>query len=158
MLESIDKLRDYISTNQRVRGWKDNLSDIADEIECEISERYMPLPVDADGVPTHMGDTVEGELPDNTTVKGVVTTYHIHDNGEPDTVYIKVDCGGGAWTIKELKVKHCHHVKPRTVEDVLTDFAAKIHEPQVGSYELRVEEYAPKYADEIRGLLGGDAS
>lgn len=30
--------------------------EIADEIEAEVAERYMELPVDADGVPIHIGD------------------------------------------------------------------------------------------------------
>lgn len=114
-----------------------------------ITERYMPLPVDADGVPIHLGDTVEGELPDNTTVNGTVTTYHIHYNDEPDTVYIKVDCGGG-WTIKELKVKHCRHVKLRTPEDLLREFADAYYNSPGG--ELGTE-CVRRYVAEMRELL-----
>ena len=127
---------------------------LIDEIEAEIAERYMELPVDADGVPIHMGDTVEGELVfDDATAKGTVTTYHIHDNDEPDTVYIKVDCGNGTWTIKELRIKRCHHVKPRTLEDVLVDML----EDAVGYSDAHTDVSlvaVEKYADEIRELLG----
>lgn len=127
---------------------------IIGELQAEINERFMLLPVDADGVPIHMGDTVEGELPDNTTVKGTVTTYHIHNGDDPDTVYVKVDCGGG-WTIKELKVKHCRHVKPDPVKELLRRMADEVYDD---SHETPFDRdfIVEKYVDELRDLLYGD--
>jgi len=120
-----------------------------------IDSHYMPLPVDADGVPIHMGDTVEGELLfDNATVRGTVCAYHIHDDDEPGTVYIRVKPTKDTWTIKELQFKRCRHVKPRTVEDVLFDFWNKFgKETEVKELEERIGDYA----DEIRELMGGQA-
>lgn len=49
-------------------NWGEQMREIADEIEREISERYMELPVDADGVPIHCGERMrlgnghEGEV------------------------------------------------------------------------------------------------
>lgn len=123
-----------------------------------IDEYYQLLPVDADGVPIHLGDMVEGELLfDNATVKGTVTTYHIHDDGEPGTVYIKVKPTEDTWTIKKLWFTRCRHVKPRTIEDVLREFAEKaVCGNQYGSLYADEEEIA-KYADELRGMMEVDA-
>lgn len=162
-MESIDKLREYVDKqrdeyNNHNVSFVWQLSTIAEEIEAEIAERYMELPVDADGEPIHMGDTVEGELVfDDVTAKGTVTTYHIHDNDEPDTVYIKVDCGNGTWTIKELIIKRCHHIKPRTLEDVLRDVWQEALDYAKSDMWRNPDEVFAERADEIRELLGGDA-
>jgi len=118
-----------------------------------IDSHYMPLPVDADGVPIHMGDAVEGELLfDNATVRGTVCAYHIHDDDEPGTVYIRVKPTKDTWTIKELQFKRCRHVKPRTVEDVLIDAMQFGFSSQAGD---DVGDKAKEYAEEIRELMGG---
>ena len=167
-MESIDKLRKTLKDCTTKTGIEPNKFDtywitaaacdrLIDEIEAEIERDYIKLPVDAYGEPIHMGDTVEGEMVfDDATAKGTVTTYHIHDNDEPDTVYIKVDCGNGTWTIKELRIKRCRHVKPRTLEDVLVDML----EAAIGYSDAHTDVSlvaVEKYADEIRELLGGDA-
>lgn len=161
-MKSIEKLRQFLedqfgSSRFGIHeyGYTQGMA-IAKLIEEEIADSYMLLPVDADGVPIHMGDTVEGELVfDDATVKGTVTTYHIHDNDEPDTVYIKVDCGNGTWTIKELRIKRCRHVKPRTLEDVLKAFFHDALDADAFC-TVRLDDVLAKYADEIRELLGGD--
>ena len=133
-------------------NWGEQWRKIADEIEAEIAERYMPLPCDADGVPIRMGDTVEGELLyDNATVKGTVTTYHIHGDDEPGTVYIKVKPTEDTWTIKELQFRRCRHVKPRTLEDVLRECAEAY--ACGADIESGTTEMFGKYADEIRAMF-----
>ena len=174
-MESIDKLRKTLKDCTKEAGVVDKFDTywitakacdmLIDEIEAEIAANYLELPVDADDEPIHMGDTVEGELVfDDATAKGTVTTYHIHDNDEPDTVYIKVDCGNGTWTIKELRIKRCHHVKPRTLEDVLEDYVVEYQTRHARSEfgaehfdHVDVHEMVKRCADEIRELLGGDA-
>ena len=58
MMESIEKLRELahsiVVTGQVERA----IDDIADEIEREIAEKYLLLPVDADVVPIHPGNYV----------------------------------------------------------------------------------------------------
>ena len=169
-MKSIDKLRTSLKACTKEAGIEPDKFDtywitakacdmLIDEIEAEIAERYMELPVDANGVPIHMGDTVEGELVfDDATAKGTVTTYHIHDNDEPDTVYIKVDCGNGTWTIKELRIKRCHHVKLRTLEDVLNEFgiaAARELNADPDGYGISDKTIA-ECVLEIRELLDGE--
>ena len=79
---------------------------IADEIDDEIAERYMELPVDADGVPIRVGDAIE------------------YSNGERDVVRF-ITANGSVPTFNERGwvASKCRHVKPRTVEDVLRELA-----------------------------------
>ena len=171
-IKALEKLRNALKDCTNKAGVEPNEFDtywitssacdnLIDEIEVEIAERYMPLPVDADGVPIHMGDAVEGELFfDNATVRGTVCAYHIHDDDEPGTVYIRVKPTKDTWTIKELQFKRCRHVKPRTLEDVLNDCADEISEKRGIAPELNRDtptrnEIVAKYADEIRELIGG---
>lgn len=126
---------------------------IADEIDGEIAERFMERPVDAGGVPIRMGDAVEGELLDGTTVMGTVCAFHLYDD-EPDSVFVHVDVDAdGGWTIKDLRLTRCRHVNPRTVEDVLRDCCTEWNEHLGSDWETGV--YA-KYAAEIRELMAND--
>lgn len=142
-MKSVDKLRDYASRNQRVSGWMTALSRIADEIEAEIAERYMELPVDADGVPIRVYDKLIA-YNKHFSVEGIGngTVIYLAEDGELGELF------NTAATI---------HVKPRTLEDVLREFAEDaVCCNQFGSLyadEKRIAEYA----DEIRELLGGDA-
>ena len=56
-LESIDKLRKFVDDQFVISGqaYLQGMA-IASSIEAEISERYMLLPVDADGEPIKPGD------------------------------------------------------------------------------------------------------
>lgn len=146
-LDNLRKLASDFQSDVYKRDEADYVLEIADEIEREISERYMLLPVDMDNEPICMGDSVEGELLDDSTVSGTVCAFHLYDD-EPDSVYIKISVQGG-WTIKELRLTSCRHVKHRTLEDVLLEFG---NEVKRDCYSIDIE----KYADEIRKLMGGD--
>lgn len=63
MLKSVKKLRTLARNMSKQEIFDPKCSLIchyADEIEQEVSERYMPLPVDADGVPIRVGDKLDG--------------------------------------------------------------------------------------------------
>jgi len=124
-LESIERLREWSRLGPMV--CKD-LLDIADEIEREIAEKYMELPVDADGVPIRIGDTVR-ELDDCVPMKVMSLTFY------EDCV--DVNAYG-------MNPNLLLHVKPRTVEDVLRDFL------DVKVYTSKTYE---RYADELRELI-----
>ena len=126
-IRQLDELREYITAEDEISwdghktAWvrQDSLLIYLNAIENEIAERFMERPVDADGAPIRMGDAVEGELLDDTTVRGTVCAFHLYDD-EPDSVFVHVDVDAdGGWTIKDLRLTRCRHVKPRTVEDVL---------------------------------------
>lgn len=126
-MESIDKLReyahDYDGTISSVR-----MRECADEIEREISERYMELPEDGDGNPIRIGDTVR-EVDDRVPMKVMSLTFY------EDCVDVNA-CG--------MNPNLLRHVKPRTLEDVLLDAGVSI---------AAISDVAA----EIRELLRGDA-
>lgn len=175
-MKSIDKLRDLVADiNAKeivehmqlypncvfdcrwLDSWHSEFNRLIESLEAEIADNYLELPVDADGVPIHVGDTVEGELLfDNATVKGTVCAYHIHDDDEPGTVYIRVKPTEDTWTIKELRFERCRHFKPRTLEDVLRDVWKEALDYAKSDMWRNPEEVFTERADEIRELLGGE--
>lgn len=111
----------------------------------ELAKRYMELPVDADGVPIRPGDLIE------FSGKGErLSVTHVGWTGrkDPTIAYRRpngtIDCS----CIGE----DCHHVRPRTVEDVLFGFW---HEFGRESEWKELEGRIGEYADEIRELMGG---
>lgn len=159
-MESVDKLRGYCDKLARV---DDNIVSAeyvaercaidvrgtADAIEREVAERYMKLPVDADGVPIRVGDEMESG--DETFVicavaPGRVHRWHIHNIGE-------LDKGTVAYPPSSL-----HHFKPRTLEDVLHELVDDALEgtgrdPLLKDWKALVG----RYADELRELMEVDA-
>lgn len=153
MMESIEKLREsshlddskwtletsevvYVTGNRpsdpNAVNWGEQWRKIADEIEAEIESRYMELPVDADGVPIHVGDKLTNinKPSDEYIVAGV--------NGEKLFVY-----GGHAF----ICASQCRHVKPRTIEDVLEEFYHAVLNHDMDNTRLE------QYADELRELM-----
>lgn len=146
-MESIDKLREWshhydnawvrkdgsiVLTTKNMHGvyygenYGEAIRSMISAVEDEIAERYRELPVDADGVPIHIGDRMR------------------LDNGHEGEVWLI-----GAFDIMMsdhvcFDWEMSHHVKPRTVEDVLRDFLdEKVYTSK--TYE--------RYADEIRELI-----
>lgn len=148
MLESIEKLREYAKLDNVL--YQDVL-DYADEIEREISERYMLLPVDADGV------------------------LWRHDDcsfiGEDGLTYVlmamKVDCSG-EWMFRSVlgwhRASKCRHVKQDSLEALLDDVSMGIclyPRERVTRYlennHSIGEAVMLDVRDRLRDLLGGDA-
>ena len=130
-----DELREWVVANL-MSTWSDRLIDIADHIDEEYAEAqhrwmaeldaardkdgWIQLPVDAEGMPIHIGDVMNDMLP-------------IKDYAEPaavDTIKLCRDLTG--WLVK-LDAKDstfinpmflCHHKE--TVEDVLKQFAVEV--------------------------------
>lgn len=157
-LKALEKLRQRCWCREQgeataLQAWK--VSELLDEAEDEIAERFMERPVDADGAPIRMGDAVEGELLDGTTVRGTVCAFHLYDD-EPDSVFVHVDVDGdGGWTIKNLRLTRCRHVKPRTLEDVLFEFASRVLNSG-HQWGLDAPDMVPEFAAEIRELMAND--
>jgi len=138
-MESIDKLREY--GHDCCARVDDAIHDYCDEIEREIAERYMELPVDADGVPCELGDTVKS-CGKEYEVWGVDSThlYVCEDYRNPGSLFM-------------LPSSTCHHVKPRTIEDVLLELCIE-HDEHYG--EDYTEGIIAKYADELRSMGVGE--
>lgn len=152
MIESIEKLRESshlddskwtLETGEVIHvygsepndpnavNWGEQWRKIADEIEREIAERYIELPCDADGVPIHVGDTIE------------------YPNGRRDVVrFITVNDNMPTFNERGWVASKCRHVEPRTIEDVLRDLVDGI-----GSVEFDALTAIGEAADEIRELM-----
>lgn len=117
-MESVDKLRDYCDKLKRV---DDNcvsaeyvaercaidVRGMADAIEREVAERFVELPVDADGVPIHVGDVMERVDGGPSQQAGCVCSAGFND--------------APIWCARDFR-----HAKPRTVEDVLRDAGVSV--------------------------------
>lgn len=127
-LESIGKLREW--SHRYDNAWSplslacygDNYGEairsMIDAIEAEIAERFIELPVDADGDPIRPGDLIEfGGKGECLSVTHVGWT----ERKDPTIAYRRpngtIDCS--------CIGTECRHVKPRTLEDVLRDFVHK---------------------------------
>lgn len=157
-MKSVDKLRelpvfgavsvdgDLNATNQRmVCATKEEILEIADEIEAEIAERYMELPLDADEVPIRPGDKLEFD--------GL--TFDAFSVAE-DVVFRECDFNSGRYTVDVYDHSDVRHVKSRTLEDVLEEYYDKRGWDEADNCALNADELTAKYADEIRELFGSD--
>lgn len=117
MLKSVSKLRLLVDETRDayLRGAANyiiELDGIAERIEQGVSERYMELPLDADGVPIRVGDVMEFsafeiEKPVTRMVDGIGQGVFF------------AWCGERGYQQHEAK-RYRHHHEP-TVEDVLWD-------------------------------------
>lgn len=115
----------------------------ADAIEMEIAKRFVELPVGDDGEALEIGDELEC-LGKKVLLNSLV--WNGKDWFATETVL------SSGW----YQACICRHVKPRTLEDVLRECAeayASGADVELGSTDAMFS----KYADEIRGLLGGGA-
>lgn len=150
-IKAIEKLRKlpFHGTNgfgTCVTASKETISSIADEIEAEIAERYMLAPVDADGVPIRVGDEIQ-QLNHAGVWTDAMPVVAVDENG-----CFALTHGLACETRTYVWGNNCRHVKPRTLEDVLEEFADAAADVD----ERDREEWVPllaKYADEIRELM-----
>lgn len=139
----------YVNKNARVLfGLADDESlfdGIANRIEMEIAMRYMLKPIDADGMPIDVGDSLRHEEMGYFVCNGI-TYYH-----NTWRVIDEMDFHGEH---RMRPAKECKHVKPRTLEDVLGELEG-LRGYGNSTYEDVVTR-AAELADEIRELLGKD--
>lgn len=150
-MESTDKLRKLADECYTFNDCSDKLMDIADGIEREIAERYMLLPVDADGVPIKPRDSVDTGMGDKGPVGHLEYWY-------PNSWVAVIEYKPGQFTRYDpLAIRH---VKPRTVEDVLEEFLIEFDDWDwnTGGNDrdnARKQLFA-KYADELRSMGVGE--
>ena len=154
-MKSIDKLRKTLKDCTKEAGIEPDKFDtywitakacdmLIDEIEAEIAERYMLLPCDYDGEPLHIGDI---------TNEGKIARMIVRDDGESSVYVYKLPN-----VLHEFACYEVEHVKPRTLEDVLTEMLDR-NTDGVGLREFNRDfgAFVAHYADEIRELMSGDA-
>ena len=156
MLESLEKLRKWL--NYKVNRFDacsgaivlntdvnpDELYELAYAIQAEVDERYMPLPLDADGVPIRVGDEVTygvGQKP--------YCVYAV----SYDAAWLNNSTTVDVIALMKFQAEQCRHVKQRTVEDVLHDFGNDYAAFLSGIYPFEnAKQYdvIAKYAAELR--------
>lgn len=88
-----------------------------DAIEGEIAERFVELPVDADGVPIRVGDELECHA---NGYDGTFTVFAIGNNvavGNHDIEWVRRN--PSKWF---HVAQYCVHVEQRTLEDVMAEY------------------------------------
>lgn len=127
--------------------YRGDLDHIADRIDERIEREYVKLPVDADGVPIHVGD-VMWERSGHTFEVASLMAF-----GGSDNWLVLSD----ARNFSSFREPHDlrHHHEP-TVEDVLREFAEKITDSQIPNVHPTYEEAIAEYASKLR-LAGEDA-
>lgn len=139
-IKTLDKLREFAETNDGY-SWASYLIDYADAIEAEIAANYLELPKDADGVPIHACDICEM-------------------SGEQFEVRQLTTDGDCWWAVDRLGefyiAELCHHVKQRTLEDVLRDVWTEALDYAKSDIWRNPDEVFAERADEIRELAKSD--
>lgn len=113
---------------------REHVNAILDAIEREVDD-MVPLPVDADGVPIHVGDVMENI---------VCPSVHREVTGVGVECFYGWDNGNGRYSQFDVVCYRHHHVQ--TVEDVLREFAYGLGVPVADSYvaataaKLRLKE------------------
>lgn len=143
-IKSLDRLREKIQLDVN-NPWSDlqgELLAMCDKVEREVSERFCELPCDEDSVLIHVGDMVQG-----LGNSGPVQHLELWD----DAWVVVFEFAPGQFT--RYSGDAVRHVKPRTVEDVLTDFAPRwmdAFNPE------RKAVLVKEYADELRKMGVGE--
>ena len=135
-LTSVEKLRKY-ALYDRGKEYSAyvNVDEVADEIEREVSERFIKLPVDMDGVPIRIGDTMR-KVGERVPIKVMSLTFY-EDYVDVNTKF-KVANGHESFTVLcGMDVNQLRHFEPRTIEDVLFDYEAHIMSLKEAAAELR---------------------
>ena len=145
MMESIEKLRDELRICE-MTGSRPTIAFVAqcaDEIEREIAEKYMVRPCDMDGVPVKIGDELSHD--------GFARSFIVHSYELTNGAWSVWDVANGATHLCQA----CRHVKPRTLEDIVTEAIEYGHGiyPPTHCYDAKVDELCA----EIRELMEVDA-
>lgn len=120
-MKEIDDLREIISNVTTWNYQRDLLELNLNLIEQAINDRYLELPLDADGEPIHLSD----KLDNNLLVCGISATSAIcYDDNN--------------FSFEYVLFKDAHHAKPDTIEGALREFAP-----------LWVDTYNPEEKDDL---------
>ena len=129
-MKSIEGLRDW-AKHYNATGCRD-IRMFADAIEAELAERYVALPLDADGEPIHVGDRMEV----------------INGGLQAEACYMQIG-PSGIWSVGLTKQCHWYdteslrHPTP-TVEDVLRAMLDALDVDVCDDPDATIAEYAKR--------------
>lgn len=138
-IKALEKLREFAETPPHV--FREELLGFVNEIEREIAERYMKLPVDADGVPIRPGEQMAD---DSQRADGLGLAKW-------DVVSVNecafFDMSGGLHVGKQ-----CHHVKPDPVKELLEELLNDIDYAYDGKVTIAqlIDEYAARIREAVK--------
>ena len=145
----IDELMYIYGISPSYSSEGDALIALADAIEREISEKYIELPKDADGVPwtkddsTFVDDLGDVYMLNKIAWSPVIKQWHLFDQDN-----------------RAFLAKKCKHVKPRTVEDVLAEYGEEIWNEcnRLGGTwkDCGCDGITENFAEKLREMLGSD--
>ena len=173
-MKSIDNMREYALTAASVNATtRAVLAGYVDEIEREVEELrdrdyrngmedgemaaerdgWVRLPVDADGVPIHVGDVMDEQLPfGGYAAPAPIDTMELSRGASGYCWMVKLDAENRALVSPKL-LRH-HHAP--TVEDVLREFASDIADV-LGGDDFRLDDSDELFAEYAAKLtLRGD--
>ena len=144
MCDNIDAIHKALEdASAEMREFCNRLEDAAKKREdlTIFGTDYTALPLDADGVPIHVGDVMDTSAFGTVEVEGFIhSAIAFYNYNEDQQARL---CTSPA--------KLCHHHKP-TVADVLREFADGIKDQNADFTELAIAEYAKRLK-----LAEGDA-
>ena len=148
-MKSLDRLMEFVEEDAV-------LAEMVEDVNDEVSERFLELPIDADGVPIHLGDYLKSEEYDGRQFPCRGLNVEVCNSGKRWTVCLSYDSYSG--TSEYTPANRCRHVKPRTIEDVLRDFAKEVNVRQSDFISIDGENAyllaaINETADEIRGMM-----
>ena len=140
-IKALERLTDFVANTSLSKRSIDYLADTYDQIQAEVDANYMRLPVDADGEPIRVGDSVKMKYTDK-----VFTVQLVGDICFRGQLL-------GTGTMEIHYSRSCNRVKPRTVEDVLAEIANNVATNMDGKEHYWNPSDFKAEADEIRELL-----
>ena len=134
IIDHLDVIGKFMFHPEWLESWHEAFDAACYEIKREIAERYMELPVDADGVPIRLEDVVavQDEQPFE------VRAFQYDALG-----WFAIERLGSQWNVNQL-----HHVNQRTIEDAISDALR-----DYAITDMSRDEVIAKYAEEIRGMM-----
>ena len=138
IIDHLDEIGKFVIHSEWLDSWHKAFNRELGNLEREISERYMPLPVDADGVPIQVGDELyNGE---------VIAFGGLAEGG---VVFVHRGFMNGNYILEAFASNVTRHVKPRTIEDVLRELLRDT----AHYFPSDCEDDIARAADEIRRVL-----
>ena len=108
---------------------------------------WVKLPVDADGVPIHIGDMVEDASVREIIEQVMQIRYTLATSSKAPTVLTSIITDASQLPQKSSDYRH---YRAPTVEDVLREFAEKITDSQIPNVHPTYEEAIAEYAAKLR--------
>lgn len=144
------KVKNIENNYGQLKGSRDHWRDRCKELERKLEDEYIKLPVDADGVPWHIGDVVHRT--EHRDHPNIVTGVEFYSDGNHKLHVRETACT--AWTSYASEQRH---FKPDIVENLLAEYVERYDSCTCIDYQGHdtprslLEEYAERIKELIQG-------